>query len=112
MVTRDGRPAVPVVDLPCAERDRRTIAAVATWRREAPDGRLALFPAKCHSLTLPPITWRCAMVAEAATRGPDAPYAKLTEVASRLQMPAGDAHNALVDVRTTLAVVRAIADDT
>ena len=51
------------------------------------------------------------MVAETTTRGPDAPYAELTEVARRLGVSASGAHNALADVRTTLSVVRALVGD-
>ena len=50
-------------------------------------------------------------MAETTTRGPDAPYAELTEVARRLGVSASGAHNALADVRTTLSVVRALVGD-
>ena len=71
--------------------------------------------AERHGLTLPPVAWRCAMQAEATTRdGPDgdrAPWMKLTEAATRLRVPVTGAHNPLADVRTTLAVARALVGD-
>ena len=85
------------------------------WNAEY-DRRLLNQTAKRHGLTLPPMVWRCAMQAEATTRdGSDevrAPYAKLADVARRLRVAVPHAHNALADVRTTLAVVRALAGDT
>ena len=55
------------------------------------------------------------MQAEATTRdGPDgdrAPWMKLTEAATRLRVPVTGAHNPLADVRTTLAVARALVGD-
>ena len=85
------------------------------WNAEY-DRRLLNQTAKRHALILPPVAWRCAMQAEATTRdGPDgerAPWMKLTEAATRLRVPVTGAHNALADVRTTLAVVRALGGDT
>ena len=49
------------------------------------------------------------MEAETTTRGPDAPYAKLADVARRFGVSASGSHSALADARTTLAVVRAPA---
>ena len=84
---------------------------VIAWNVEY-DSRLLHQTAKRHGLTLPSVTWRCAMEAETATRGPDAPYAKLTDVARRFGVSASGAHNALADVRITLAVVRALVGGT
>ena len=79
-----------------------------------PDRRLLEQTAERHGLT-PPVAWRCAMQAEATTRdGPDgdrAPWMKLTEAATRLRVPVTGAHNALADVRATLAVARALVGD-
>ena len=88
----------------------RSASVVVAWNVEY-DRRLLHQTAKRHGLTLPAPTWRCAMVAETTTRGPDAPYAKLTDVARRLGVSAAGAHNALADVRTTLAVVRGLVGD-
>ena len=49
---------------------------VIAWNVEY-DSRLLHQTAKRHGLTLPSVTWRCAMEAETTTRGADAPYAKL-----------------------------------
>ena len=84
---------------------------VIAWNVEY-DSRLLHQTAKRHGLTLPSVTWRCAMEAETTTRGPDAPYAKLTDVARRFGVSASGAHNALADVRITLAVVRALVGGT
>ena len=84
---------------------------VIAWNVEY-DSRLLHQTAKRHGLTLPSVTWRCAMEAETTTRGPDAPYAKLTEVARCFGVSASGAHNALSDVRITLAVVRALVGGT
>ena len=86
------------------------------WNAEY-DCRLLEQTAGRHELTLPPVVWRCVMQTEATTRdGPDgdrAPWVKLTEAATRLRVrvPATDVHDALSDVRTTLAVARALVED-
>ena len=85
-------------------------SVVVAWNVEY-DRRLLHQTAKRHGLTLPVRTWRCAMEAETTTRGPAAPYAKLADVARRLGVSAAGAHSALVDARTTLAVVRALVGD-
>ena len=51
------------------------------------------------------------MEAETTTRGPDAPYAKLSDAARRLGVSASGAHSALGDARATLALVRALVGD-
>ena len=88
----------------------RGASVVLAWNVEY-DRRLLDQTAKRHGLTLPARSWRCAMEAETTTRGPDAPYAKLADVARRLGVSAAGAHHALADARTTLAVVRALVGD-
>ena len=66
----------------------RGASVVVAWNVEY-DRRLLPQTAERHDLTLPSVTWRCAMEAETATRGPDAPYAKLADVARRLRPWAG-----------------------
>ena len=85
-------------------------AAVLAWNADY-DRRLLAQTAERHGLTLPAATWRCAMKAEALTRGTSgehAQFAKLGAAAARLNVPELKAHNALQDVRTTLAVLRAL----
>ena len=92
--------------------------AALAWNADF-DRRLLEQTAERHGLTLPPVVWHCAMKAEATTRDDlydddpydRAPWVKLTEAAARLRVPAPVAHNALADVRTTLAVVRALVGD-
>ena len=74
---------------------------VIAWNVEY-DSRLLHQTAKRHGLPLPSVTWRCAMEAETTTRGPDAPYAKLTDVAPRFGVSASGAHNALVTCASRL----------
>ena len=88
----------------------RGASVVVAWNVEY-DRRLLHQTAKRHGLTLPSVTWRCAMEAETTTRGPDAPYAKLADVARRFGVSASGSHNALADARTTLAAVRALVGD-
>ena len=85
-------------------------SVIVAWNVEF-DRRLLHQTAKRHDLTLPVRAWRCAMEAETTARGPDAPYAKLSNAASRLGVSASGAHSALGDARATLAVVRALVGD-
>ena len=81
-------------------------SVLVAWNVEY-DHRLLHQTAQRHDLTLPVRPWHCAMEAETTTRGPDAPYAKLADVARRLGVSASGAHRPLGDARATLAVVRA-----
>ena len=85
-------------------------SVLVAWNVEF-DRRLLHQTAKRHDLTLPVRPWHCAMEAETTTRGPDAPYAKLSDTARRLGVSSSGAHSALGDARATLAVVRALVGD-
>ena len=64
------------------------------------DRRLLDQTAARHELVLPPVSWRCAMKAEADNRG--AGWSKLEDAAHRYQVPMVAPHNALSDAQTTL----------
>lgn len=74
------------------------------------DKRLVKQTSERHSLALPDRTWKCAMKAEAGTRGEGARKVKLSVAAARLGVTADGAHDALADAQTTLAVLRKLAD--
>ena len=78
------------------------------WNAEFDRGMLEQTSER-HGLILPAVPWRCAMNAEADTRGNGASWITLIEAAERLSVPVPDAHAALADARTTLACVRALA---
>ena len=89
---------------------QKGVKILVAWNVEF-DRRLLHQTAKRHDLTLPVRPWHCAMEAETTTRGPDAPYAKLSDTARRLGVSSSGAHSALGDARATLAVVRALVGD-
>ena len=83
-------------------------ASLIAWNAEFDRGMLEQTSER-NGLTLPAVPWRCAMNAEANSRGDDASWITLIEAAERLSVPVPDAHAALADARTTLACVRALA---
>lgn len=83
-------------------------AFAIAWNAEFDRGMLEQTSER-HGLILPAVPWRCAMNAEAETRGNGASWITLIEAAERLSVPVPDAHAALADARTTLACVRALA---
>ncbi len=84
------------------------VALVIAWNAQFDRGMLEQTSER-HGLILPAVPWRCAMNAEADTRGNGASWITLIEAAERLSVPVPDAHVALADARTTLACVRALA---
>ena len=83
-------------------------ALVIAWNAEFDRGMLEQTSER-NGLILPVVPWRCAMNAEANSRGNDASWITLIDAAERLSVPVPDAHVALADARTTLACVRALA---
>ena len=83
-------------------------SSVIAWNAEF-DRSMLEQTAERHGLMLPAVPWRCAMQAEADTHGPDTAWSNLEEAAGRWGVPNSDAHSAVGDARTTLAVVRRLA---
>jgi DNA polymerase III epsilon subunit-like protein len=86
-------------------------SSVIAWNAEF-DRSMLEQTAERHGLMLPAVPWRCAMQAEADTHGPDTAWSNLKEAAEYWCVPASDAHSAVDDARTTLAVVRRLAEPT
>ena len=87
----------------------RDAQAVIAWNADY-DSRLLKQTAERHGLSLPSVPWHCAMRAEADYRGTGAAWAKLGDAAARLGVRAADAHSAVGDARTTLAVMRRLVE--
>lgn len=85
--------------------------SVIAWNAEF-DRSMLEQTAERHGLILPAVLWRCAMQAEADTHGPDTAWSNLEDAAEYWGVPASDGHSAVGDARTTLAVVRRLAEPT